>query len=133
MVTKNENGKLKFDLASAINLIPIIITILVSAIALSGQIARMETRLSYAESSIIELMEFKNKDRFTRLQGDELKERICALEDWAKNSPPKWFQEMYREFRIQITNSVTSLGKEVNDLKVQMKSLESTLKTHAKE
>lgn len=129
MVAKKIEGKLKFDLVAAINLLPIIFTIIFAAWILSGELKGLEMRLVSAEENITELKEFKDKgDRFTKSQGKELKDKISVLEDSVREGPPKWFKSSFNEFKGDMKTSIKSLTQDVSNLTLQVNTLEQTVR-----
>lgn len=129
MVTSELNGRLKFSLAAAINLIPILITIIASAAVISSKVSNISTRLEVAEKHIIELQSFKNKgDRFTRQDGADLRDRILSIESKVLKAPPEWFQKMFSEFRVNMLNDVKELKGQVHMLVTEIQLLKTYCK-----
>jgi len=121
MVAKKENGRLKFDLASAINLLPIIFTIVLAAFVLSGQLAGLEARMVDAEKHIGELRDFKEKgQRFTLQNGEDLKNMINEFKIESRSST--------KEIKLSVKEMRTSL----NRLALSVNSLEQMIKRNGK-
>jgi hypothetical protein len=110
VVACEKNGKMKFNLASAINLLPIVVSIIIASYFISGRSAKIEARMDNVEQHVGELRDFESKGfRFTKDDGDDMKE---------------WFTE----FKNDMKQTVRDIRKDLNQLALNVNSLEQVIK-----
>ena len=129
MVARRTDGRLRFDLASAINLLPILMTIILSAWVLSAQLKTVEVTVGSNRERIVKLEKFKDQgDRYTAAQGKEQDRRIMVLEEVQKNNPPDWYEDQVAEAIGDLKSNIKTIAVEVNDLKIGIRLLEQTVR-----
>jgi hypothetical protein len=124
-MTENQNkGSTQKTINTVTSLLIVASMVVGATLWISTHVASLRVVIGHHDRDIVKLTRFMEKgDRFTQQDGQQLYRRVTELEQWTRRAPPMWFREMFNDFRDTVTQDVKDMGKQLNNLSLEIESL----------